>query len=161
MKQALHIDNKIFLTLLLTVVIILVFFTSCSNKNNGGDNNAENTQSPSQYATVNSNDVSDSTSDLYGFEEDDVETPKKDNGYTQVSTTSKSESTTTVSETSDKNGNKTGTTAPEASNKNQNKPATTVPEATNKNETESESNQNPLPPKSGSQQGEWGASVKN
>ncbi|MGN0526935.1 MAG: hypothetical protein ACI4IF_05825 [Acutalibacteraceae bacterium] len=160
MKQAINIDNKIFLTLLLTVVIFVIF-TSCGNKNNNGDNNADNTQSPSRYETVNSNDVSDVTSPAYGFEEDDVETPKKDSGYTEVSTTSKNETKTSSSEASNKNSNKPGTTVPEVSNKNENKPGTTASEASNKNETESESNQSLLPPKSGSQQGEWGASVKN
>lgn len=123
--------NKILPVLLLTAVVISVAFTACKNKSNGGDTNADNTQSTSEYATVNSSGTSDTDAPAYGFEEDEAETPGRDNDIVSVSTTSKSE------------------------------PNLSVPESSSISEEESEEAKPSLPPKADSQSGEWGASVNN
>lgn len=125
--------NKILPLLLLTVVVIAVAFTACNNKNNGGDNNADDAQDFSEYTTENLNGISDTTSPVCGFEEEDddeVELTSKDSNNVPVSTTSKNE------------------------------PNSSVPEYSSISE-EGKENQPSLPPKSDSQSGEWGASVNN
>ena len=125
--------NKILPLLLLAVVVIAVAFTACNNKNNGGDNSADDTQGFSEYTTENTNGISDTSSPVYGFEEEDddeVELTSNDNNNVPVSTTSKNE------------------------------PNSSVPEYSSISE-EGKENQPSLPPKSDSQNGEWGASVNN
>ena len=125
--------NKILPLLLLAVVVIAVAFTACSNKNNGGNNNADDTQGLSEYTTENPNGISDTSSPVYGFEEEDddeVGLTSKDSNNVPVSTTSKNE------------------------------PNSSVPEYSSISE-EGKENQPSLPPKSDSQSGEWGASVNN
>lgn len=160
MNQPMHIGIKVFVTLLLTVVVF-VAFTACKKESNDENNTVDSTQNTSEYTTVNSNDTSDADSPAYGFEEDDGETPKKDNGDVAHTATSKNESGTSASESSNASGNKPADPTPESSNVSENKPGTTNPEDSGKNETESETNQGSLPPKSESQKGEWGASVNN
>lgn len=125
--------NKILPLLLLAVVVIAVAFTACNNKNNGGNNNADDTQGLSEYTTENPNGISDTSSPVYGFEEEDddeVGLTSKDSNNVPVSTTSKNE------------------------------PNSSVPEYSSISE-EGKENQPSLPPKSDSQSGEWGASVNN
>ena len=125
--------NKILPLLLLAVVVIAVAFTACSNKNNGGNNNADDAQGFSEYTTENPNGISDTSSPVYGFEEEDddeVGLTSKDSNNVPVSTTSKNE------------------------------PNSSVPEYSSISE-EGKENQPSLPPKSDSQSGEWGASVNN
>ena len=125
--------NKILPLLLLTVVVIAVAFTACNNKNNGGNNNSDDSQGFSEYTTENTNGISDTSSPVYGFEEEDddeVGLTSKDSNNVPVSTTSKSE------------------------------PNSSVPEYSSISE-EGKENQPSLPPKSDSQSGEWGASVNN
>ena len=125
--------NKILPLLLLTVVVISVAFTACNNKNNGGNNNADDAQGFSEYTTENTNGISDTSSPVYGFEEEDddeVGLTSKDSNHVPVSTTSKNE------------------------------PNSSVPEYSSISE-EGKENQPSLPPKSDSQSGEWGASVNN
>lgn len=125
--------NKILPLLLLAVVVIAVAFTACNNKNNGGNNNADDTQGLSEYTTENPNGISDTSSPVYGFEEEDddeVGLTSKDGNNVPVSTTSKNE------------------------------PNSSVPEYSSISE-EGKENQPSLPPKSDSQSGEWGASVNN
>ena len=125
--------NKILPLLLLAVVVIAVAFTACSNKNNGGNNNADDAQGFSEYTTENPTGISDTSSPVYGFEEEDddeVGLTSKDSNNVPVSTTSKNE------------------------------PNSSVPEYSSISE-EGKENQPSLPPKSDSQSGEWGASVNN
>lgn len=125
--------NKILPLLLLAVVVIAVAFTACNNKNNGGNNNADDTQGFSEYTTENPNGISDTSSPVYGFEEEDddeFELTSKDSNNVPLSTTSKNE------------------------------PNLSVPEYSSISE-EGKENQPSLPPKSDSQSGEWGASVNN
>lgn len=125
--------NKILPLLLLAVVVIAVAFTACNNKNNDGNNNADDTQGLSEYTTENPNGISDTSSPVYGFEEEDddeVGLTSKDSNNVPVSTTSKNE------------------------------PNSSVPEYSSISE-EGKENQPSLPPKSDSQSGEWGASVNN
>ena len=125
--------NKILPLLLLTVVVISVAFTACNKKNNGGNNNADDAQGFSEYTTENTNGISDTSSPVYGFEEEDddeSELTSKDSNNVPVSTTSKNE------------------------------PNSSVPEYSSISE-EGKENQPSLPPKSDSQSGEWGASVNN
>ena len=125
--------NKILPLLLLTVVVISVAFTACNNKNNGGNNNADDTQGFSEYTTENTNGISDTSSPVYGFEEEDDD---------EVKLTSKNSNNVPVSTTS------------------KNEPNSSVPEYSSISE-EGKENQPSLPPKSDSQSGEWGASVNN
>lgn len=125
--------NKILPLLLLAVVVIAVAFTACNNKNNGGNNNADDTQGFSESTTENTNGISDTSSPVYGFEEEDDDEfglTSKDSNNVPVSTTSKNE------------------------------PNPSVPEYSSISE-EGKENQPSLPPKSDSQNGEWGASVNN
>lgn len=125
--------NKILPLLLLAVVVIAVAFTACNNKNNGVDNSANDTQGLSESTTENPNGISDTSSPVYGFEEEDddeIELTSKDSNNVPVSTTSKNE------------------------------PNSSVPEYSSISE-EGKENQPSLPPKSDSQSGEWGASVNN
>ena len=125
--------NKILPLLLLAVVVIAVAFTACNNKNNGGNNNADDTQGLSEYTTENPNGISDTSSPVYGFEEEDDD---------EVGLTSKDSNNVPVSKTS------------------KNEPNSSVPEYSSISE-EGKENQPSLPPKSDSQSGEWGASVNN
>lgn len=125
--------NKILPLLLLTVVVISVAFTACNKKNNGGNNNADDAQGFSEYTTENTNGISDTSSPVYGFEEEDDD---------EVKLTSKNSNNVPVSTTS------------------KNEPNSSVPEYSSISE-EGKENQPSLPPKSDSQSGEWGASVNN